>query len=278
MDTPTLPSDDFTIDELISVCISRQMVDGELLAQGINTPLVMAGFILAQCTHAPHVRFASAIGQSMSSEWAALGVGRIEDLWLGKALMHVGFVAAALDLLPRYNPKEFFRPAQVDAVGNFNNIAFGKDYARPRMRLPGSGGIPDVTPHSEQIYMYVPRHSRVTFVEKVDFISGMGHVPGRTAGRGVHYCITDLGQFDWANGRMRLTHTHPGVTVEQVRKKTGFTLEIAPDVRDTPPPTIEEIRLLREVIDPLGVRKLETLGGSARKELLTEILKQEGAW
>ena len=269
---------DFTIDELICVCIARQVEDGEVLAQGINTPLVMAGFILAQMTHAPNVRFASAIGQSICRDWAALGVGRIEDLWLGKGLIHVGFVAAAADLLPKFKPKEFFRPAQVDAVGNFNNIAFGKDYKRPRMRLPGTGGMPDVTTNSEHACLYVPRHSRITFVETLDFISGMGHVPRRKRGRGPIYLITDLGQFDWANGRMRLTSTHPGVSVEDVQKKTGLTLEIAPDVHETPPPSDEDIRLLREQIDPLGVRKLETLGGAARKDLLREILEREGAY
>ena len=269
---------DFTVDELISVCISRQVVDGEVLAQGINTPLVMAGFILAQCTHAPNVRFASAIGQSLCEDWATLGIGRIEDLWLGKALIHVGFATAAVDLLPGYNPKEFFRPAQVDATGNFNNIAFGQNYAKPRMRLPGTGGIPDVTTYSDHVYLYVPRHSRVTFVEKVDFVSGLGHFAERKHGRGVNYLISDLGQFDWANGRMRLITYHPHTTIEQIRKKTGFELEIAPDVQETPPPTAEEIRLLREVIDPLGVRRLETLGGSARKELLRAILEAEGCW
>lgn len=269
---------DYTIDELISVCIARQVVDGEVLAQGINTPLVMAGFILAQCTHAPNVRFASAIGQSICREWAPLGVGRIEDLWLGKALMHVGFVAAAADLLPKFSPKEFFRPAQVDAVGNFNNVAFGSDYQRPRMRLPGTGGIPDVTLHSENIYLYVPRHSRVTFAERLDFISGMGHVEHRKFGRGVNYMITDLGQFDWANGRMRVISYHPGVTIEQIRKKTGFELEIAPDVHETLTPSADEVALLRDVIDPMGVRRLETLGGSARKDLLREILQREGAY
>jgi len=268
----------FTIDELICVCISRQVKDGEVLAQGINTPLVVAGFILAQMTHAPNVRFASAIGQSICRDWAALGVGRIEDLWLGKGLIHLGFVSAAADLLPKFNPKEFFRPAQVDAVGNFNNIAFGRDYHHPRMQLPGSGGIPDVTTYSDHIYLYVPRHSRVTFVEKLDFVSGMGHVPERKRGRGPNYLITDLGQFDWANGRMRLTSTHPGVTAEDVQKKTGFQLEIVSDLHETLPPSDEEIRLLREQIDPLGVRKLEILGGGARKDLLREILEKEGAW
>lgn len=268
---------DFTIDELISVCISRQVVDGEVLAQGINTPLVMAGYILAGMTHAPNVKYASAIGQSLTQDAAALGVARIEDLWLGKGLIHLGFVSAAADLLPKFNPKEFFRPAQVDPVGNFNNIAFGRDYQRPRMRLPGTGGIPDVSPVSEHIYLYVPRHSRVTFVEKLDFVSGMGHVPERKRGHGARYLVSDFGQFDWANGRMRLTSTHPGITVEDVQRKTGFELEIAPDLHETPPPSAEELRLLREVIDPLGVRKLEMLGGAARKDLLREILTAEGA-
>jgi acyl CoA:acetate/3-ketoacid CoA transferase beta subunit len=268
---------DFTVDELICVCISRQVVDGEVLAQGINTPLVMAGFILAKCTHAPNVHFTSAIGQGLCQDWAPLGVGRIEDLWLGKAQIHFGFVAGAADLLPTYHPKEFFRPAQVDPAGNFNNIAFGSDYHRPRMRLPGTGGIPDVTTYLDDIYLYVPRHSRVTFVERLDFLSGLGHVPGRKRGAGVKYLITDLGQFDWKDGRMRLTSYHPGVSIDQIRKKTGFELLVAPDVYETPPPSAEEIRLLRQEIDPLGVRKLEMLGGSARKDLLREILSRENA-
>jgi glutaconate CoA-transferase subunit B len=274
---PKIEMSDFTIDELISVCIARQVLDGEILAQGINTPLVMAGFILAKCTHAPNAHFTSAIGQGLCEDWAPLGVGRIEDLWLGKAQIHFGFVAGAADLLPTYHPKEFFRPAQVDAAGNFNNVAFGSDYKRPRMRLPGTGGIPDVTTYLDDIYLYVPRHSRVTFVEKVDFVSGLGHVPERIRGAGVKYLISDLGQFDWHEGRMRLTSYHPGVSIEHIRKKTGFELLIAPNVEETPPPTVEEVRLLREKIDPLGVRKLETLGGGARKDLLRDILAKENA-
>lgn len=268
---------DFTIDELISVCIARQVVDGELLAQGINTPLVMAGFILAKCTHAPNVKFTSAIGQSLVQEWSPLGIGRVEDMWLPKAQMTFGFVAGAIDLLPTYELKEFFRPAQVDAAGNFNNIAFGSDYNHPRMRLPGTGGIPDVTTFSNKIYLYVPRHSRVTFVGKLDFVSGLGHTPQRKRGAGVRYLISDLGQFDWVNGKMRLTHLHPGVTLDQVTKKTGFKLEIAPDLTQTEPPSVEEVQLLRDKIDPLNVRKLEMLGGSARKELLSQILAAENA-
>jgi hypothetical protein len=76
---------------------------------------------------------------------------------------------------------------------------------------------------------------------------------------------------------MRLTSYHPGVTPERIGKKTGFELEIAPDLHETPPPAEEEVRLLREEIDPLGIRKLEMLGGQARKDLIREIIVKESA-
>jgi acyl CoA:acetate/3-ketoacid CoA transferase beta subunit len=274
---PSPPEPAYTIDELISVCISRQVVDGEVLAQGINTPLVMAGFILAKCTHAPNVRFASAIGQSLCEDWGPLGVGRMEDVWLERALYPAGFATAVAELLPRYHPKEFFRPAQIDVQGNTNNIAFGKDYHRPRMRLPGSGGIPDVSVQAEALHFYVPRHSPVTFVPKVDFVSGLGHSEGRRKKSGPVYLVTDLGQFDWFDGHMRLTHLHPGVSIETVRRKTGFELLIADPLLQTAPPDATELHLLRKAIDPLGVRKLEILGGAARKDLLRAILEAENA-
>jgi hypothetical protein len=84
-----------------------------------------------------------------------------------------------------------------------------------------------------------------------------------------------LGQFDFAHGRMRLTSVHPGVSVDRIQKKTGFALDMAPTVEETPAPTAEELHLLREEIDPLGIRRLETLGGGARKRLLREILDRE---
>ena len=267
---------EFSVDELISVCIARQVMDGDVLAQGINTPLVLAGFILAKCTQAPNVHFACAIGQSLCQEWAPLSVSRVEDRWLDKSLLNVGFATAAADLLPGYKPMEFFRPAQIDAAGNTNNIAIGADRRRPRLRLPGSGGIPDVSPEERPLHFYVPRHSRVTFVQSCDVISGVGHAPWRKPGSGPRYLVSDLGQFDWCEGRMRLTSWHPGVDVVRIRRKTGFELLIAPDACETEAPSGEELRLLREEIDPLGVRKLETLAGGARKDHLRSILQAEG--
>lgn len=265
----------FTVDELICTCIARQVNDGEVVAQGLATPMVAAGYLLAWHTHAPNLSFASAIGQSICVEGAPLGLARVEALWLDKAVTTFGFVQAAADLLPRIRPKEFFRPGQVDPYGNFNNVAFGKDPRKPRLRMPGTGGIPDVSVVLDDIYLYVPRHSRVTFVEKVDFLSGLGHHPARRRGAGPRYLVSDLGQFDFEGGRMRLTHLHPGVDLQRVQAKTGFDLEMSADLAETEPPTREEIRLLREVIDPLGIRKLESLSGPERRKALYAMLLQE---
>jgi len=268
-------TNDVTPDEMMVMCMARQVRDGEIVAQGLATPLAAAAYLLARATHAPNLYFASAIGQGVCRKPAPLGLTRVEALWLDRAMTSVGFVRAAADVLPRLRPKEFFRPAQVDQSGNFNNLAFGQDYTRPRLRLPGSGGIPDVSIVNDDAHLYVPRHSRVTFVPRLDYRSGLGHDPRRTHGSGPVYLVTDLGQFDFANGRMRLTTWHPGASPERIQARTGFALEIAPDAHETPPPAEEELRLLRTEIDPLGIRRLEGLSGAARRELLHEIIQRE---
>jgi len=269
-----------TPDEIMVCCIARQIQDGEIVAQGLGTPLVTAGYLLARLTHAPNLYFASAIGQGVCRQPAPLGLSRIESLWLDRALLNIGFVRAVTEALARLQPKEFFRPGQIDPWGNFNNIAIGKNYLsekppHPRLRLPGSGGIPDVTTYINDIYLYVPRHSRVTFVPQLDVSSGLGHHPLRRHGKGAQYLISDLGQFDFQPGRMRLISFHPGVRLEHIQSRTGFDLIVSPGLQETPMPTEIELQLLREVIDPLGIRRLEILGGASRKQLIREILAAE---
>jgi len=286
--------DDYTTDELICACIARQIEDGEAVAQGIATPLVAAGYILAKLTHAPNITFTSAIGNAICDDWRSLSLSHIEEAWLGRAIRLLSFAEISCELLPTLQPKEFFRPAQMDAYGNFNNVVIG-DYYQPRLRLPGCGGIADVTNYSRRIYLYLPRHERRGLVEKLDFRSGVGFPPfppphrgGQRGGEsqeerrergitspGPRYLVSDLGQFDFAHRRLRLVSRHPGVTVEEVQARTGFPLEIASDLEETMPPTKEEARLLREEIDPLGVRKLECLTGQARRLALQEIIEQE---
>ncbi|MGD2077419.1 MAG: hypothetical protein PVH18_03500 [Chloroflexota bacterium] len=267
----------YTPDEIIAVCISRRVRDGEFVAQGLATPMVAAGFLLAKLTHAPNIDLVSAIGQAMCQDWAPLGVATIEDLWIKRGMMTVGFVEAACDFLPHYQPKEFFRPGQVDACGNFNNVYIGGTADQPTLRLPGVGGIPDVTAYSDTVHLYVPRHGRHTFVEKLEIVSGLGHGPTRVAGRGAEYLVSDLGQFDFEpdTGRMRLMSIHAGIPLRRLIAKTGFELILPDQIPETEPPSEHELRLLREQIDPLGVRTLETLGGARRRRKLREILAEE---
>lgn len=271
---------DYTPDDLMCVCISRQVVDGEVLAQGIATPLVTAGYLLARRTHAPHITIASAIGNAFCQKGVSLGLTRIEDLWLGQSLAHFRFTEAACEVLPFLTPKEFFRPAQVDPFGNTNNVVIG-GYHQPGLRLPGCGGIADVTVAHPQAYLYVPRHSRQVFVEHLDFVSGLGApTPARPGIRpGPRLLISDLGVFDFLGGpdrnRMQLLTIHPSVTFDFIEKNTSFPIEVAPDLHDTPRPTAYELRLLREEIDPLGIRELERLPSAARRERMRLIIRKE---
>jgi glutaconate CoA-transferase subunit B len=257
------------------------------------------------------VAFVSAIGNSICYDWAPLSLSHIEEMWLGRATHILSFAEIAGTVLPTFSPREFFRPAQVDPYGNLNNVVIGDcqplrpsgqalrpfDGAQdklgsgqaPRLRLPGCGGIADVTAFSPRIYLYVPRHERRVFVERLDFRSGIGFLSGEgeeerrqqgITSPGPRYLVSDLGQFDYAHGRMRLISCHPGVSVSEVQAQTGFPLEVAPDVTETSPPTQEQVRLLREEVDPLGVRRLECLSGAERRAALREIVEREetSAW
>jgi acyl CoA:acetate/3-ketoacid CoA transferase beta subunit len=274
-------SSDYTVDELMAVCISRLCDDGECVAQGIATPMVIAGYYLAKLTHAPNLLFASAIGMALTTHWSPLAISRVEEGMLEHTLIAPSFAQLVTEILPVLRFKEFLRPAQTDAQGNTNNVAIG-DYSRPRVRLPGSGGIPDVGTFSTHTYLYNPRHGRASFTPRLDFVSGVGVLSDeQRRAQGILGCgplgmITDLGVFDFAGGAMRLLSHHAGVTIERIQARTGFPLAIAADVHETPPPSDDEVRLLREVIDPLGVRRLETLGGADRWALLREIAQKEG--
>ncbi len=112
-------------------------------------------------------------------------------------------------------------------------------------------------------------------MEKLDFRSGLGHDPHRRRGSGPRYLVSDLGQFDFEGGRMRLTHLHPGVTLPQVLSKTGFEIRVADELRTTPLPSAQELRLLGEVIDPLGIRRLEFLSGPERRKALAGMIAAE---
>ncbi|GGZ66047.1 CoA-transferase subunit beta [Streptomyces subrutilus] len=156
--------------------------------------------------------------------------------------------------------------SQIDRFGNQNISCIGP-WEQPSRQLLGVRGAPVNTLNNPVSY-WVPRHSRRVFVERVDMVSGVGHDRAAAAGpAATRYhrlprVVSDLGVFDFAGpGRsMRLASVHPGVTVEQVREATGFVLATDGEVPYTREPTGEELRLIREVIDPKGLRDREVRG------------------
>lgn len=149
---------------------------------------------------------------------------------------------------------------QVDRHGNQNISAIGP-FAQPKRQLLGSRGAPGNTVNNRTSY-WVPKHSTRVFVEQVDIVSGVGPARAAAAGAGasrfndIHRVVSNLGVFDLggAGDTMRLVSVHPGVSVDEVVAATGFALEVPDDVPETRAPSYEELVIIREVLDPKGLR------------------------
>ena len=154
----------------------------------------------------------------------------------------------------------FLGGAQIDRHGNLNTTVIG-DYEHPKVRLPGSGGACEIAIHARRI-LVIMRQAQRSFVERLDFRTSPGHSgdPAHDAARGWHgsgptNVVTDLATygFDEASGEMLLRTLHPGVTLDDVRVNMGWEPRVAEDLAETPAPTEEELRLIREELDPGGV-------------------------
>lgn len=149
---------------------------------------------------------------------------------------------------------------QVDHHGNQNISAIG-DFNQPKRQLLGSRGAPGNTVNNRTSY-WVPKHSTRVFVEAVDVVSGVGPARAKAAGPGastyndIHRIVSNLGVFDVTgpDDTVRLISRHPGVSVEEIQAATGFDLAIEGEVPETREPTAEELILIREVLDPKGLR------------------------
>jgi glutaconate CoA-transferase, subunit B len=151
----------------------------------------------------------------------------------------------------------FLGASQIDRHGNINTTVIG-DYATPKVRLPGSGGACEIAINAGKIFVIMPQTKR-SFVDTIDFVTSPGHLAGGGRpqgwlGAGPTVVITGLGVygFDQATGEMTLQSLHPGVTMDKIRDSTGWEMNVAGDVRETPTPTDQELRLIREELDPTG--------------------------
>jgi glutaconate CoA-transferase subunit B len=242
----------WTPAEMMVVTAARRLRDEERVLVGIGLPNLAAN--LARLSHAPRItliyeagvvgarprRLPLSIGDPCLVEGAraVIAMHELFSLYLQGGRVDVGFLEAA----------------QVDRFGNLNSTVIGS-YDRPRVRLPGSGGACDIALLARRTLIMIP-HRLERFPERVDFITSPGHIARRAipwAGGGPEAVITDLGvlEFD-TTGEMYLTAVHPGVDESTIRTRTGWPLRCTTDIEQTPPPTPEELTILR-ALDPAGV-------------------------
>jgi glutaconate CoA-transferase subunit A len=172
--------------------------------------------------------------------------------------------------------------AQVDRRARTNNIELTSPSGR-RIRLPGQGGMADVADMHQDFILYLTRHSPLTLVESVARVSAARTLTDPAARRraglrpGVIRLITNLGVFGFADdrGELVLESLHPGVSLEELRESTGFEPAVAGDLGVTAEPPPEMLRVLREQIDPLGIRRLEFAAARERGELLAACIAAE---
>jgi len=260
--------------EIITVVLSRDLKDGEVGFTGLTTgdgaarfatSIPLAAAQLARLTHAPNLTI-------MLAGWV-----HNPDLRKLLRLPNSEFDEELRDLdceaQSRGFPNHpwaikrgdidfgFASGVQVDRSGNLNSVCIGT-YHHPKVRLVGPVLQPEHLTLFGREYIMMPHHDARRFVEKVDFVSGVGY-PGGIAGRrelGLEWggpelvftpkCIFD---FDKEAGCMKVKSIHPGVTIDELRASTGFDLGPLKDVPVTPQPSLEELELLRKEVDPYGL-------------------------
>jgi acyl CoA:acetate/3-ketoacid CoA transferase beta subunit len=274
---------DYTVDEMMTVLMAREVRNDDVMIVGVATPMVWAAFTLAKVTHAPDAIYHYIMGNTFVMEPRQVSLLYLE-MNTARAYRFQDSVECTLESLPsdKLTTIEFFRPAQLDQYGNTNNICIG-DWEKPKIRLPGAAGILDFSMfYARGSFLYTPRHDMRTFVPTEDlfFISGVGFPDGKPSicgGSGPQCVITNLGYLDFEekSKRMRVSSIHPGIDIDTITESTGFELVIPEKVKETKPPTERELKLLREKVDPLRIRKLEVLSGREREELLEEIIYKE---
>lgn len=275
-------SSEWTIDELMAVCLSREYNNWSVCSVGSVSPLAMVSYLLAKKTHAPQLTIIALNGGFIDIDFHPMSLTVAEPLelatakacWGGDETYHWYYQQGRIT-------HEVITVAQIDRRGRTNNAWVGTNDRR--VRLPGQGGMADVANFHQNFTLYLTRHSRDRFVEAVEICTasrgllteaerrGAGLQPGKVQ------LITDLGVFE-LNETDRLFHLvsiHPGVQVDQVREHTGGELLIDESLAITQPPTAEQLRQIREDIDPFGIRRLEFVPGRDRLSMIESILKTE---
>lgn len=248
---------DYTPSEMMIVAAARALKGVRTVFVGVGLPNVACN--LARRLVAPHLELIYESGV-YGARPARLPLS-IGDPTLVSGALSVCSMADLFGLYLQGGRVEvaFLGGAQIDRFGNLNTTVIGH-YARPKVRLPGSGGACEIAINAQKVFI-IMRLGRRAFVERLDFLTSPGHLGGagqRAAlgypGQGPQVVVTDKCVFHFdETGEMVLSSLHPGVELARVQEEVGWLLKVAPDLAETRPPTVEELRILREELDPQGV-------------------------
>jgi len=248
---------EYTSSELLTINAARLLRDGDTVFVGVGLPNLACN--LARRTHAPNLLMIYEAGV-IGAQPARLPLSIGDPTLVSGALSVCSMYDVFAFYLQRGNVDVgFMGGAQIDRFGNINATVIG-DYLHPKVRLPGSGGSMEIAAWANRCYLLTP-HSKRRFPEKLDFRTSAGFLGGRQErqaaglrGSGMLAVVTDLGIMEPdETGEMALTALHPGATLEQARENTGWALKAAENLRTTPSPSAEELRILREELDPQGI-------------------------
>ena len=251
-------SEEYNAMELMTIAASRDIEDRKIIYVGTGIPMLVTS--LAQKTRNLKITpifEVGGIGPEMPT--LPLSVACSRTTW--RALRSADSSEAFEIAQAGFADYAFLGGAQIDKYGNLNSTVLG-DYHKPKVRFPGSGGANAFASFAWKT-MIIMNHEKRRFVEKVDYITSPGYLDGSGAreriglppGTGPYKVYTTKGTFDFdeKTKRMRLFALSPRVTAEEVVANTGFELIIPNKVRQTEPPTREELRILREEVDPYRV-------------------------
>src|SRR5215470_3817039 len=242
----------YTTAEIMTIAAARLLRNGAVCFVGIGLPSTAAN--LARLTHAPDVVLiyeSGTIGAKPDVLPLSIGDGNLAETadtvvsipeifryWLQGGRVDVGFLGAA----------------QIDRFANINTTVIG-DYKKPSTRLPGAGGAPEIASCAREVILILKQSARA-FVKKLDFVTSAGHLDGGDArkrlglpGKGPVAVVTDICIMDPNENTKELTvtHLHPGVTREQVTTATGWEVQFAQILQETPVPTLAELETLRDL-------------------------------
>ena len=253
----------WTIDEWFVVALARTIRPRETVFHGFGSPCAQVAMHVARRTHAPEMLLVEGAMYAVNPEPPFIPPTS-NDASLSRGAAYSMRFEEFFDAAIRGDvDRMFLSGGQIDGFGNTNVTAIGPA-GRPKVKLGGGGGGCNLSATIGALTLWTTRHrSGRTLVESCDFITDIGHrtpLGGRAelgfTGGGPQWLVTELGVFDFRDGRARLVQVFPDVSVADIRTATGFPFEVAGDLRTVAPPSTAELATVRSV-DPLNVRTSE---------------------